>query len=68
MKRLIPLLAFSVGLFAQAMGAGPRDGNLRSKADRPPRKVVVGRHFWTLRQIPGPQPRLVVGGLIDEMA
>lgn len=71
MKWFIPLVAFSLTLFAQVMGAEPEPaGNPQSKADRPPRKVVVGTTiFGPYGQYPGLSERLkVLGGLVDEMA
>src|SRR5262249_51744646 len=73
MKRLVLLAVLSGGLVAPAVagepGPDPRAGD-PSKADRPPRKVVVGTViFGPYGAYPGLDERLkVLGGLIDAMA
>src|SRR5688572_4443980 len=70
MNRSIPSVALLlVGLLGRGLGVEPGT-DPRSKADRPPRKVVVGTAiFRPYGAYPGLDERLkVLGGLVDEMA
>jgi predicted amidohydrolase len=69
MRRSASLAILSVALVARATTADPTDGG-RSRADRPPRKVVVGTVIYgPYGAYPGLDERLrALGGLIDAMA
>ena len=71
MRRLVRCVSLLIVLACPTLGDGAESPSApRSKADRPPRKVVVGTAiFGPYGKYPGLDERLkVLGGLIDEMA